>query len=287
MVWTYLAVLGDCHSHSGLGFVQSLTAKSTPIVKEYSSLRWPSEEYIMLQYGMISDLSNQGIFLLPSSISYSGASLARTSQLQEMEKAWKASEVDCFSRSYAFPKKSSPSSYSLKTCPQSPAEGEFASLEKLPKWGMIVGGVLYPLLPLAHPTKETDGSVWLGTPTANTGTKGRSPQFRAGKLPNPQEAIQMWPTPTARNPEACPAELRRHSPGLETAVQMWPTPDANARGARSNQNGYHFTIQDAVGSGKLNPVWVEWLMGYRKEWTALEPWAMQWFLSKRKRRSKS
>lgn len=31
---------------------------------------------------------------------------------------------------------------------------------------------------------------------------------------------------------------------------------------------------------------VEWMMGYPKEWTALDPWAMQWFRSKHGQRSK-
>ena len=70
---------------------------------------------------------------------------ARTSALQDMEKAWKESEADYFSRSFAWPKKSSPNSYSWKTCQQLPFVGDCESLEKLPKWGMIVDGALYPL----------------------------------------------------------------------------------------------------------------------------------------------
>ena len=38
--------------------------------------------------------------------------------------------------------------------------------------------------------------------------------------------------------------------------------------------------------GPLNPKWIEWIMGYPLEWTALNPWAMQWFQSKRGKRLK-
>lgn len=50
---------------------------------------------------------------------------------------------------------------------------------------------------------------------------------------------------------------------------MWPTPRTS----------------DATG-GPLNPMWVEWLMGYPEGWTELKDWAMQWFRPKRKKHLK-
>ena len=61
--------------------------------------------------------------------------------------------------------------------------------------------------------------------------------------------------------------------------KLWPTPSATPRGAhtgkiagkvskggnsRESANGTKWgaTLQTAVGSGKLNPEWVEWLMGF-------------------------
>jgi len=71
---------------------------------------------------------------------------------------------------------------------------------------------------------------------------------------------------------------------------FWPTPDASQRGARINQKGHHFTLQDAVrriyGPGPLNPRFVEWLMGYLSGWTVLEDWATLWFRPKQKKRLK-
>lgn len=109
---------------------------------------------------------------------------AKTSALQLLERAWKESEADCFSRSFAWPKKSSPLFYSLRTCQQSPAEGENESLVKLPNWGMIVDGVLYPLHPLEHLT-NVKGFSYLPTPKASDAHRGAaSPSQRKRDSPD-------------------------------------------------------------------------------------------------------
>jgi hypothetical protein len=54
----------------------------------------------------------------------------------------------------------------------------------------------------------------------------------------------MYPTPTAHNAKECnaPSEKNRNTPTLATHA-----------------------------GGKLNPMWVEWLMGWPLEWTDLKP----------------
>lgn len=270
MAWIYLAESEECQSPYKNGSDQLPTAKSTPIVKEFSlagciqeSLQSPLS---IMTFVPFLPLVLQAQLMLSMVVFH-----VRTLALQDLEKAWKESEADFFSRSCAWPKKSSPRSYSLKTFPQSPHEEALGSLEKLPKWGMIVDGALYPLRPLERYTVAKDGSYWL-TPT----TMDNLP-VRQGKTLD--YVMRRGGT-----------SYRKTTGRLSEQVaypQMWPTPTSNARGARTNQNGHHFTIQDAVGSGKLNPTWVEWLMGYPKGHTELEPWAMQWFLSKQKKRSKS
>lgn len=223
---------------------------------------------------------------------------ARMSQLQAMESAWKASEADYFLRSCVWPKKSSPSSYSLKTCQTSAQKGDFASLEKLPKEGMIVAGVLYPLRKLEHRISVKGGSYW---PTPRARDDDSTPEqyiARHKKMGMEKKKItslnvlvkagpKFWPTPAARDWKDSgnePSAQARKSPCLPAFVKMYPTPDASNRGARKNQNGHHYTLQDAVGSGKLNPRFVEWLMEYSIGHTELEPWAIAWFLGKRKKR---
>lgn len=207
------------------GLNQSHIAKMTPIVKESSCLEWPEDYSPLLLSGMTQPLFIKHR-ITDSSTLFTQAFRARISVLHELEKVWKESEADYFSRSCAWPRKSSPVTYSLKTYRQSPTEEESKQLKKLPRWGMTVDGVLYPLHQLARRIKEKDGFYW-------------------------------------------------------------PTPDASSRGARIHQNGHQKTIQDVVGSGKLNPEWITWLMGYPTGWINLEPWAMQWFQLKRKKRLKS
>jgi len=57
---------------------------------------------------------------------------------------------------------------------------------------------------------------------------------------------------------------------------LWPTPDASDRGAPKQWTGTRpsgtkesKTLQAAAG-GRLNPEWVEWLMGFPEGWTDLE-----------------
>jgi hypothetical protein len=57
----------------------------------------------------------------------------------------------------------------------------------------------------------------------------------------------MFPTPTAHNAKECnsPSEKNRNTPTLATHA-----------------------------GGKLNPMWVEWLMGWPLAWTDLKPLEM-------------
>ena len=273
MAWIYLAESEDLASLSANGLNQSPIAKSIPTVKQSScpelrvlNLRTP-------QYGMIlkhwNGLDSHG----DMSISYLEVSRVKGLVLQGLEKAWQMSEAGYFSRSCGWPKKSNPSSYSLKTYPQLLQEGESAFLGNLPRWGMTVDGVLYPLLPAELPTKET-GSSYLPTPTTMDSLPPRSIEaqqrvfqtHRKGRTApcNLREWIhpEMWPTPRAQDAGTAPSEARRNTPSIPCLV-------------------YQTTGK------KLNPLFVEWMMGYPEGWTELSPWAMQWFLSKRKKHLKS
>jgi hypothetical protein len=170
-------------------------------------------------------------------ISYTEDFLARILVWRVWAKAWRESEADWYSRSFAWPKKSSPIGYFLKTCQPSPHEGDFESLEKLPKWGMIVDGVLYPLHPLERYTGEKGGS-FLPTPQACDATKGPAKKY-----------VENGEQSSMRNL-------------VTLSYRIWK-------------------------AGVLSPEVLEMMMLYPTGWTELEPWAMQWFRSKRKRHSKS
>lgn len=111
-------------------------------------------------------------------------------------------------------------------------------------------------------------------------------------------ASSSWPTPAARDRKEAghePAAQARKSPNLPAAVQLWPTPTAkdeigSGAAAYSTASGRHAgtTLTDAavrgiwagrhdpaspsmpgnrIGSRRLNPDWVECLMGFPVGWT--------------------
>jgi hypothetical protein len=66
---------------------------------------------------------------------------------------------------------------------------------------------------------------------------------------------------------------------------LWPTPttqDASNNGGRAQHRWNSKPLNAAVG-GKLNPTWVEWLMGFPLGWTDLDPSEMP--SSRRSRKS--
>lgn len=190
MVWTYLAESADCLLPSKGGSNLSPIVKSTPIVKQCFYHAWERVKSPMPQYGTISNR----LILMDSETMWTSSmedSPVRISVLQEMEKAWRGSEASYFSRLFGFPKKSSPNSYSWKTSPPSLLEGVFESLKKLPAWGMIHDGVLYPLKKVAMPfMKEKGGSYW-PTPRASDSKRQDSPSDRKRNSPSLTTRVNM------------------------------------------------------------------------------------------------
>lgn len=81
-----------------------------------------------------------------------------------------------------------------------------------------------------------------------------------------------------------PQNLEPHI--LEKDGSYLPTPVADDSGYRKQKYQQGGTALSTKVGGQLNPVWVEWLMGYQPGWTELKDWAMQWFRSKPKQLSK-
>jgi hypothetical protein len=88
----------------------------------------------------------------------------------------------------------------------------------------------------------------------------------------------LWPTATVGDSKnAANRTATRHNPNskhhsgttLVDAVRMWPTPtvqDSKNNGAPSQMHRNTKPLNAEVG-GKLNPTWVEWLMGWPLGWT--------------------
>ena len=105
---------------------------------------------------------------------------------------------------------------------------------------------------------------------------------------------QKWPTPAARDYRT-PNRNGRFEDQLQNAVAKFPSPVASGKlngGTRDfellqvlKDNGQiseeERRSMSAGNGGKLNPNWVEWLMGWPIGWTGLEPLETdrfrQWF----------
>jgi len=150
--------------------------------------------------------------------------------------------------------------------------------------------------------------IW-ATPTAMDSLPPRSPEAllrqaattrkgrtRLGNLREQvdRQTIRLWPTPVARDYKGM--GLRKND--LPSAVMMWPTPttfDAsnwvkinpvmtsagtikhlNRRGGLSRASLLGIVslfpepASKKTGNGRLNPEWVEWLMGFPTGWTELK-----------------
>jgi len=129
-------------------------------------------------------------------------------------------------------------------------------------------------------------SLW-PTPQARdyrSGDKPDSPRAirkrQQGWSPNLNDVV-MWPTPRANAAMAAtitPASAwnTKRFPNLETIVgrQMWPTPTAhNAKETNAPSESERNTpTLAAQAGGKLNPEWVEWLMGFPIGFTDSKDW---------------
>lgn len=168
------------------------------------------------------------------------------------------------------------------------------SYKDLPAWGMTVDGEWWELATLVRHIDASD-SGYLPTPAANSyGTNHGGAAGRTGKVGPSLETMarhDMWPTPTAGDSKSSgsrnTAQSKAH-PGvsLTDAVRQdggrgrqWATPTARdwrsgkASAATMARNARPLSEQvgAVTNGGKLNPRFVEFLMGWPCGWTTLEP----------------
>jgi len=162
-----------------------------------------------------------------------------------------------------------PDSCSWKIAQCSLLEEEPESLQTLPRSGMTRNGMLWGRQTLVPRIKETESGLWLtpstvDIPTRSTESMEKRLEYRkkigrngvgAGCLSEQVEwsgkgapigyiTKESWPTPTAHMAKEtnAPSEANRNEPSMASRV-----------------------------GGKLNPTWVEWLMGWPLGWTDLKP----------------
>ena len=163
----------------------------------------------------------------------------------------------------------------------------------LPKWGMMLSGVLWERTTLPRLTSGTGSGSWPTPacrdhqPTNNNETleQGRF----VDQLPNKVKMIeQNIPTPNARDWKD--STQKSSMSALEAGSQMtlgryvhkYPTPAASDNRDRGHmgmpsikrrvEKGKQINLSMSVSdiSGALNPTWVEWLMGWPIGWTSMD-----------------
>ena len=142
--------------------------------------------------------------------------------------------------------------------------------ETWPRWGLMRSGECWEQQTLAHRTSETE-SGFLPTPTASMmpceGTvRIMRKQWLEGKMSleeasaiagrdvrKSQGKVEAWPTPRTK--------------GMCGGSGSWELLKKNTTIEEARQMG-------AGNGGQLNPMWVEWLMGWPLGWTDLKPLEM-------------
>ena len=89
---------------------------------------------------------------------------------------------------------------------------------------------------------------------------------------------QRWPTPRANDAEKRGRIANDPRNGLPAAVMYWKTPTeddcSNVNPKDNRRPGLVAQVKHIEGTGRLNPQWVEWLMGYPIGFTDLGDSAM-------------
>jgi len=197
---------------------------------------------------------------------------ARTLAQQEKAQGLTENDQECGITWRGWLAKFDQDTFSWKTAQCSLLEDLNESLQTLPQWGMTVGGELYLLPTLVQTTNENEFGLWLTPSTVDISTRSAESmekrlEYRkkigrngvgAGCLSEQVEwsgkgvpigyiTKETWPTPTAHMAKEtnAPSEALRNEPSMASRV-----------------------------GGKLNPTWVEWLMGWPLGWTDLKPLEM-------------
>ena len=192
---------------------------------------------------------------------YQGDSRVRTYLPLEKVQVSEASDQDCGPNSHESLAKYNQDSYSWKTAQCSLLGGLIAYSETFPAWGTMRDGELFQQPTLVRPILDGESGYW-PTPDCRGFVNEGALVALAKKTDNAQEFYAMayraamkkkqriYPAPTAHMAKEtnAPSEAKRNEPSLAV-----------------------------LAGGRLNPTWVEWLMGWPLGWTDLKPLVMDKF----------
>ena len=151
-----------------------------------------------------------------------------------------------------------PDTQSWKTFPATSLLGSEPYKASWPRSGMTVDGTAYQLPPSAPRTSATEFSLLLHRgpnsiglwPTATT--EDHATRYSQGGMPLGM-AARLWPTVKASD---------------HKAMRIWPIEKTKSRDMALRET--IAALDPLSHGGRLNPTWVEWLMGFPIGWTELE-----------------
>lgn len=224
-----------------------------PIVRTLSQARpfsfpeWDEGRLTLLQSGMMSPPLEPDSYR--ESTSLPEAFPARTSVLRGFDAVWQESVAAYSSRLQGSQRSYDPATSSWKMLPGFQVSAGKKLFPPLPKWGMIVDGVVSPLRMWDTQPRGRDGGYWPAPTKHAQKEKGWNGEYTRQSIAVGSVAIRL------------------------TATLLGLTP----------QNGSDYS---KLGL-RLHPQFLEVLMGYSIGSTALEPWATQLTQRLRVKRSKS
>ena len=154
-----------------------------------------------------------------------------------------------------------------------------------PRSGMTAAGRCWELPMLGRRIKGTDSGLWQ-TPVADDSANRAAGKWNSRGEPklSAQVLMRPWPTPTVCGNYNRKGASATSGDGLITALRTWPTPirrdSRTVRGGARMKNSIRseplitqVAESERRTDGRLNPMWVEWLMGWPLGWTDLKPLA--------------
>jgi hypothetical protein len=302
MSYTFLLEQGEESSAEYfLGIPAFVLSKSSRIAGKSSCNANETESYPSSPFGTTSKHSTPDLGEDEWAWCAEG-SHAKTLAPPEKAKELAENDLDCGPKCLGAFARFNPNTSSWKTAQCSLLGGLIEFSETWPRWGMMRYGECWVL---ATPERHTNASEFGYLPTirasdADRGGRGDliqavrgnpnshyslfqtpvsddAPDRKAGKInsrgePKLSAQVKLFPTTTAHDHKDSglnPSRVNRNSMTLPEAARLIPTPRAFMHKDSTTDRGKS-NLGEIIG-GALNPPWVEWLMGWPIEWTALRP----------------
>ena len=269
MAWLYVPGLEDSSSELSESLMNTkpfVMLRGKPSAPQSLRNKWKKGGFIRLLSGLTFEPSTASLGV-ESWIASLRDSHANHSARQESKKEQKTPGIFGL-RSPELLAKFDPQSSSWKTFQASLFTPGRVSLETWPKWGIIKDGVLFEHQTPQHLIDVRDGSALRSIPTPTTMDSAFHGSVRT-------QALEAW----KRDPEST------RGVSLPVYAKRFPTPtareakDIGLNIKKQRKDGRHrldlfgrqISHQEGLSKvGRLNPEWVEWLMGWPIGWTDLE-----------------